>query len=55
MDCQDTTKDKFPDMNPAAEKHFYTCTSSCIDKHIALLKSVQGNVEKNIDEVMRKA
>lgn len=54
MECQDSTNDKFSEMNPAAEKHFYSCTSTCIDKHIALLKSVQGRVEQDIDQLMSK-
>jgi len=57
LDCQDSTHDKFPNNRangPDAEKHFYQCASSCIDKHVSLLKSIQNRVEKDIDEVVKK-
>ena len=54
MGCQDEVRDKMagkdntPANMAAAEKVALDCTTSCVDKHIALLKSVQYKIETDI-------
>eukprot|EP01041_Mallomonas_annulata_P011584 gene11584-24225_t len=58
MSCQDEFNDKItPDMreNPKkleqARKQSMGCLNSCVNKHIDLLKSIQGKLEQEIDHV----
>ncbi len=55
MDCQDDFNDKMPPdagSNPtkiaAAEKQVVKCMNSCVDRHLELLKAVQGRIETEI-------
>eukprot|EP01039_Chlorochromonas_danica_P002214 gene2214-2417_t len=56
MDCQDQAKDKFAHSQDeaGAQKFMYNCMSSCVDKHLTLLKSVQSNVERDIDNIVKQ-
>ena len=60
MGCQDEVKDAMAgkDNTPAnmaeAEKIALKCTSTCVDKHMALLKSVQYNIERGIDNITKQ-
>lgn len=57
--CQDEVKDKFGHSEnsaatqEAATRMFVSCANSCVDKNIALLKSIQGNIEREIDSVKK--
>lgn len=57
--CQDEVKDKYgvlTEASPnvtAAQGTMLKCMSGCVDKHIAILKSVQSRVEKEIDLAKR--
>ena len=59
MSCQDGLKDKFGPLEnnsskiPAAERHLMSCMSSCVDKHITLLRSIQSKIESDIDRVSK--
>lgn len=57
MDCEDAARDKFPNLekNPGqldkAQAHMLSGMSSCVDKHIALLKSVKQKIESDMDKM----
>ena len=58
LSCQDEVNDKFRnlDLNNstnslAANKLMLSCSSSCVDKSLALLKSIQAKIESDIDKV----
>lgn len=55
MDCQDAVRDKYASSQDeaGANKMMYSCMSTCVDKHIALLKSVQANMEQQIDQITK--
>ena len=60
MVCQDQVADKFDfagntsDRNTAAaEKMLMGCVNECVDKHIALLRSVSAKMEKDIANIVR--
>lgn len=58
--CSDEVNDKFSDApnNPAnqeaAQKMMHNCAQVCVDKHIAMLKSLQVKIEKDIDQQASK-
>ncbi len=61
-DCQDEVKDTYPDAftaqgsqasRTAAEKRMVVCATSCVDKHVALLKGMQAKIEAEIDAISR--
>jgi hypothetical protein len=60
MNCQDEVRDKMAgkDNTPAnmelAEKHAMNCTGQCVDKHIALLKSIQYKIESDINAAVKQ-
>ena len=59
MQCQDEVQDKYPNLtslsgNPGAEAMMTKCASSCVDKHIAMLKSIKYNIDSKIDEVTKR-
>jgi len=55
-DCNDIVRDKHrltesstqKDVD-AAYKSMLPCANACVDKHLALLKSIQANIERDID------
>ena len=49
MDCQDSVRDANYKSEDAQNKAFYSCATSCMDKNMALLKSTQARIEKEID------
>ena len=55
--CSDEVNDKFssvadsPANQQAAQKMMHDCAQSCVDKHVALLKSVQAKLEKDLDQL----
>ena len=59
MGCQDSVKDKFGALEqnspkvPAAQKQLLGCMASCVDKHIAMLKSVQYKIQQDIDKAVK--
>jgi hypothetical protein len=55
MACQDEARDKYSQSNDeaGAQKVMYSCMSTCVDRHLALLKSVQGTIEREIDSVAK--
>lgn len=55
MDCQDQARDRFSDSKDeaGAKKFMNSCMSTCVDRHISLLKSVQGALERDIDAMGR--
>lgn len=54
-DCEDSAKDRYPDLGTnsssmqKAQQFALSCTSSCVDKHVALLKPLQLKLEAEID------
>ena len=59
-DCEDNTRDSMgsKDMsNPKVQDEYMrkanACMSSCADKHLALLRSIQSRIEKEIDAKTR--
>jgi hypothetical protein len=56
QDCSDTVNDEFRDSpnnastQEAAQKKMHSCAQVCVDRHIALLKSLQSKIEKDIDQ-----
>jgi hypothetical protein len=59
QDCEDYARDQAEGVGAdkaqeVAEGHFATCVSKCADKHIAMLKSIQGRIESEIDEKTRR-
>lgn len=59
MACEDEIQDKFPNLQPydpsyeKAQKAMVSCASVCVDKHIAMLKSIQGTIEAELDKISR--
>jgi Eukaryotic protein of unknown function (DUF842) len=57
MDCEDAVRDRYPnlDKNPGqldkAQAQMLSGMSSCVDKHIALLKSVKQKLESDLDKM----
>lgn len=52
--CQDEIRDRFPGdkvNSTAAQQAMMSCASNCVDKHIALLKSIQPKLEKQFDDL----
>ena len=51
--CEDEVRDKFGDSSDhaAMQKAMVACMSKVVDKHIAMLPTVQSNIEKNLDKV----
>ena len=55
--CQDDINDQFrgqesnPQTHAKAEQMMLSCANTCVDKHIALLKSIQNKLERDIDMV----
>ena len=55
MTCQDDVRDKYSDINSSgAMQMLNKCVNTCSEKQLALLKTIQYNVEKKIDEVYKK-
>ena len=56
-DCEDAVRDKFPNLGSnqsqydQAQSQLLTGMSSCVDKHLALLKSVKAKIESEVDKV----
>jgi 4-diphosphocytidyl-2C-methyl-D-erythritol kinase len=55
-DCEDVVRDKFPNITSEqqqsqAQGQLLQGMSGCVDKHIALLKSVKYKIESDIDKV----
>ena len=53
LDCQDSVRDKNYNSEDAKEKAYYSCAASCMDKNLALLKSTQARIEKEIDNSIK--
>jgi hypothetical protein len=58
--CEDEVKDKFSYMdqndNSSQEKaqgQYLKCNSICVDKHIAMLKSVEAKIVNDIEKIIR--
>ncbi len=57
--CSDDVNDKYGDASnsaanqEAAQKMMHNCALGCVDRHIALLKSVQAKIEKDIDQIAK--
>lgn len=57
MQCQDDANDKYRNAdgsfsNPAAaQAMLLKCAGSCIDKHLAMLPTMRGKIEAEIDKV----
>ena len=57
--CQDEINDKFQGAENNAQTHakaeqmMLTCANSCVDKHIALLKSIQTKLERDIESASK--
>jgi hypothetical protein len=55
MDCEDSIRDRNPGMNSSPEKaekaqaQMLVCVTTCVDRHVALLKGVQQRIEAEID------
>lgn len=59
LSCQDEVNDKFRNLDMsnsinslAANKMMLSCSSSCVDKNLALLKSIQSKIESDIDKAV---
>lgn len=59
MDCSDSVQDSFDLSNPkdrdAAQKKLLSCNTACIDKHIAMLKSIEAKLGKELDALRAQA
>lgn len=58
MACQDEVQDRFPNAtqpHPQAEAFAEKCLISCVDKHMAMLKSMKYNIETKLDDLKRLA
>jgi hypothetical protein len=60
-ECEDTARDAFssqdvsdPRVQEKAQKMMLKCSSACADKHIAMLKSIQGRLESDIDSKCKR-
>ena len=57
--CSDDVNDSFANKpnnasnQAAAESMMHNCAQTCVDKHIAMLKSVQSKIEKDIDQLSK--
>jgi hypothetical protein len=56
QDCEDSTRDSLgsadmsdPRTQEKAQNMMTKCTAVCVDKHVAMLKSIQGRIESEID------
>ena len=56
QDCNDQVRDQFanqdvsnPKIQEQAMKKANACMSTCVDKHLALLKGIKARIEKEID------
>lgn len=62
MDCEDRARDKFPSINANSstrekenfEKEIMSCMTLCVDKHIALLKTISVKIEGDLDRIASK-
>jgi len=55
LTCQDDVRDKYSDINSSgAVQMLNKCANACSEKQLVLLKSIQYNVERKIDEVSKK-
>ncbi len=56
MDCQDDVRDRFQgtEDDGKANKAMHNCMDACVSKHIALLRSVQSTLEKDIDALAKQ-
>ena len=54
-ECEDTVRDKFPQLNESqrdqAQIQLMSGMSSCVDKHIAMLKSVKAKIETDLSNI----
>ena len=50
MDCQDAVQDSNYKSDDSREKLFFSCATSCVDKNMALLKSIKARIESEIDK-----
>lgn len=49
MDCQDSVRDKNFKSEDSMNNAYYACATTCVDKTIGMLKTLQGRIEKEID------
>ncbi|RYH26700.1 DUF842 domain-containing protein [archaeon] len=56
MACQDEVRDRFSSSQDSAgaKREMGNCMSTCVDKHVALLKSVQTVLERDIDTIAKQ-
>ncbi len=51
-DCQDGVRDRFGELNQdnlsKAQEYMDKCSNACVDKHVAMLKSIESRLEKDI-------
>lgn len=57
MACEDDVKDRFDITNEKnmdkIQQHHFQCASQCVEKQLALLKSVHNKIDKDIDSLAR--